>query len=79
MIKGDMKPEMKRILTTLFDTEDEYLEITQIAELLEVKYQEARYYVDKLQKQWLIYLNESETNCCLTSRGRAYVMEKLRK
>ena len=78
MIMSNMKPEMKYILTTLFDMDrDKYLKIKQIAEQLGVQYQEALYYVDKLARQGLAY--PSGDSCYLTVEGRAYVMEKLRK
>ena len=73
--KSEIKPEMKRILTVLFDTPEGAMRVTQIAEMLEMKGQKAQYYVDKLEKEGLVDLNFY--HCYLSAEGRAYVMEKL--
>ena len=79
MTTDEMKPEMKHILTTLFDMENGELEVAQIAKQLNIQFEEARYYVDKLYDPGLIHFSEYDKKCSLSVRGRAYVMEKLRK
>ena len=72
---SDMKPEMKHILTVLFDTPEGAMRVTQIAEQLEMKGQKAQYYIDQLAKAGLVDLNFY--HCYLSAEGRAYVMEEL--
>ena len=79
MTTDEMKPEMKHILTTLFDMENGELKVAQIAKQLNLQYEEAQYYVDRLYDPGLIDFCSYHKKCSLSVRGRAYVMENLRK
>lgn len=75
----DMKPEMIHILKAMFNTDEGKLDISRIAELLQLPHQPTRYYVEELSKRELVsyYVNDPGSCYGLTPEGRAYVMENL--
>ena len=82
MATDDMKPEMIRILQTMFKTPDGKMEVKEIEGLLKLPSQQTQYYLDELNKEELIEFNydwkgEQRHSYTLTVKGRAYVMENL--
>ena len=79
--ENDMTHEMKKILTILFNAERGNMETEQIARNMELRHQEAKYFMEKLQKKELVRIGVSSIGvveyCALTADGRAYVMEKM--
>ena len=59
--------------------EDGELEVAQVMKQLGLRFEEARYYMDRLSDRGLVHFSGYSKSCSLSVRGRAYVMENLRK
>ena len=85
MTTDDPTPDMEKILNVLLDDEDGRVEIEDVAKKVNLKIQETKYFMEKLESRGLVEFGMFDSGlgksqyCTLTATGRTYVMEKSRE